>query len=137
MINKISTLHCKSKNFFNEQLAKHDITYRQGRIMALIAENPGISQSKLCEAIKLDKGTVAKVILKLEEDNYITKEINPNDSRSFYIYPSDSLLEIIPEFKDVKKSWDEILTKGLSDIEIQIFKELLNRAEKNALEYFK
>ncbi len=137
MINKISTLHCKSKNFFNEQLAKHDITYRQGRIMALIAENPGISQTKLCEAIKLDKGTVAKVILKLEEDNYITKELNPTDSRSFYIYPSDSLLDVIPEFKDVKKNWDDILTKGLSDIEIQIFKELLSRAEKNALEYFK
>ncbi len=137
MINKISTLHCKSKNYCNEQLAKHDITYRQGRIMALIADNPGISQTKLCEAIKLDKGTVAKVIIKLEEDNYITKEINPNDSRSFYIYPTSALLDVIPEFKEVKSSWDEIITKGLSDIEIQIFKELLNRAEKNALEYFK
>ena len=46
--------------------------------------NGEMTQADLCKQIKIDKSTVAKMLSRLENDGFVVKRVNPEDTCSFW-----------------------------------------------------
>lgn len=136
MIKEISILYRKMQMYLNEKTMPFELSSGQFSFIMLIYHHPGINQNKIGELLNIDKSTVAKTLTKLEQDGFIKKTINPQDSRSFFIFPTQKTVEIHPKICKIGDEWKKTLTQGLSDIEADIFIQLLNKVTANAKKYF-
>ena len=51
-------------------------------VIHLVRHNPGITQTKVRETLKIDKGAAAKRVASLEAKGYLVRKPNPEDGRS-------------------------------------------------------
>lgn len=135
MIKNISALYRKIIIYLNQNLKIYDLSGSQIGMVKIIYKSDGISSYKLSEILELDKSTTAKTIQKLKNDGYIYREDNKNDNRSFFIYPTEKLKEVIPNILEIEEKCINIVTKDMSEIEKNIFFELTRKATENIIEY--
>lgn len=104
-----------------------------GQIIFLksIIENPGISQEKLSSQLKFDKGTTARTVKKLEQENYIERHIDERDRRAFQLYPTQKGNEIYPILIEVLQTLNKKLCSKLKDDEHELLFQLLNKLDLN------
>ena len=70
-----------------------------------ICRVPGRSQEELAQELCVNKSTVARNLNYLEEKGYILRKSLPNDKRQFSVYPTDKMLEVLPEIRNASREW--------------------------------
>lgn len=128
-LNSIS--RCQA-TYRSEKLKADGICACHHTFILIISQNPGRSQEELTREICLNKSTVARALNHLESCGYITRTPNPDDKRRFLVYPTDKMLEILPEVRAIAKEWNDCITEGISDDELEIFHSVLRRMESKA-----
>ena len=80
----IRRLQQLSNQVFQQHLdvAGYDLTSVQFAALHAIQENPGIDQAGVASAIAYDRATIGGVIDRLEQKQWITRSINPEDRRA-------------------------------------------------------
>jgi len=78
----IRRMHQTADAFYHDETAGIDITPVQLAALRAIQFRPGTDQLRLAHAIKLDRTTVAGVVLRLENKGLITRDPAPHDRRS-------------------------------------------------------
>ena len=78
----IRRMHQAADAFYYDETPHSDITPVQLAALRAIQFRPGIDQLRLANAIKLDRTTVAGVVLRLENKGLITRQPAPRDRRS-------------------------------------------------------
>ena len=58
-------------------------------VIHLVRHNPGITQTKVRETLKIDKGAAAKRVASLEAKGYLVRKPNPEDGRSQLLYATE------------------------------------------------
>lgn len=120
-----------------KNLAKALIPYNigPGQIIFLktIVENPGISQEKLSNQLKFDKGTTARTVKKLELENYIERKIDESDRRAFQLFPTDKGDTTYPHLIEILNALNKKLSSKLTDDEHEQLFQLLNKLD---IDYF-
>jgi len=68
-----------------------EIKLQRGQFIFLtrVCENPGFNQIDLSNLLKVDKSTTTKVVQKLIDEGYITKERDNADKRMWRLYPTN------------------------------------------------
>lgn len=99
-----------------------------------ICREPGRSQEELARELCINKSTVARNLNGLEERGYILRKPLPNDKRQFSVYPTEKLLEVIPEIRAVSVEWMSLLSEGIPQNELDIFDSVLVRMQTRARE---
>ena len=99
-----------------------------------ICREPGRSQEEIAKDLCVNKSTVARTLNLLEEKGYVQIKSLPHDKRRFAVYPTDKLLDVLPEVKAVSKDWREKLEEGIPPNEFEIFESVLLRMETKARE---
>lgn len=104
-----------------------------GQIIFLkyIVENPGISQEKLSNELKFDKGTTARTVKKLELDKYIERIIDESDRRAFKLFPTEKGRDTYPRILEVLSALNTKLSNKLSNDEEEQLISLLNKLDIN------
>jgi DNA-binding MarR family transcriptional regulator len=96
----IRRMHQTADALYYDEAAQFDMTPVQLAALRAIQVRPGFDQLRLAHAIKLDRTTVAGVVLRLEKKGLITRGPAPHDRRSnlLSLTPAgDKLLEdLIP-----------------------------------------
>ncbi|MBF8983603.1 MarR family transcriptional regulator [Lutibacter sp. B2] len=110
----------------------YNISRGQHIFLVALFKNNGINQEELSNNIKIDKGTTARAIKKLEEEGYVVREIDPADKRAYKLYVTEKALEIKPKFIEVLSSWTDILSDGFTEEEKEITLKLLKKMAQNA-----
>ncbi len=128
-LNSIS--RCQA-TYRSEKLKADGIAACHHAFILIISKNPGNSQEELANKICLNKSTVARTLNHLEKYGYIDRTPNPDDKRQFLVYPTDKMLEILPEVRAVSRDWNDCITEGISEEEIDIFYSVLQRMESKA-----
>lgn len=107
-----------------------DIEYKKfnlqkGQFMYLVRiyENPGINQRDLSKMMNVDKTTVAKVVVKLENEGYIRRENSIEDKRVMKLYPEEKSNDIYERIIDFENNNLDLILDGMSQGEIE---ELIN-----------
>lgn len=93
---------------------------------------PGISQDKLAQRICINKSNVARQAAILEEAGFITRQPSREDKRVLELYPTDKTLALMPQIAEIFTSWQQCLTGGLSQAEVELVLEILGRMKQKA-----
>lgn len=70
---------------FAETMASDGLTPGQFGLMTLIGANPGLNQSRLAEAIGVDRSTMVTALNRLEGRGWIDRAPSPSDRRAFKV----------------------------------------------------
>lgn len=97
-----------------------------------ICHHQGISQDTLSEALFVNKSSVARRLAHLEKCGYVTRTPDENDRRVLLVSPTEKALALLPLLREMSREWNEIITRGFTEEEINVFSELVARAYANA-----
>lgn len=131
----VSLLYRYGQIYIGEQLKGHDIGKGQYMFLNALYKEDGLSQEELSGYLKIDKGTTAKALKKLEEQGYVYRKVREEDRRSYQINLTEKSLGIKDEFRNVLTDWRSILSAGLSEEEERLTLELLEKIGRNAARY--
>ncbi len=127
-------------------ISRSQAIYRRARISAddlhsghyafvlAICREPGRSQEELARELCLNKSTVARSLTCLEERGYIQRLPLPSDKRQFSVYPTEKMLDVLPEVRAASADWMTLLSEGIPQDELDVFDSVLERMQARARE---
>lgn len=130
-----SILYRCNQKYFDSKINKYGLGYSNLIFLLEIYENEGVSLNELAIQGAFDKGTITKSIQKLEQLNYVNTEVNIEDKRSKLLYTTTKANEIIPSLYQLKKEWEEYLSKDISMEEMNMYENTLAKLINKARSY--
>lgn len=123
----ISQIYRRGGAHLSKELSKHGIGIGQLMFLTQLYKQDGISQEELTEILRIDKGTTARAIKKLEEENFVVRVKDEKDRRAYKVYLTDKAKEIKLDILNVLKTWDKTLVSNLTDEETETFTRILKK----------
>ncbi len=99
-----------------------------------ICYNPGSSQDFLAKYLCKNKSSVTRHLTFLEKEGLIERKSSLQDKRELLVYPTEKMIELFPETKEISKKWTYLLTKDISENDLEIFKKVLDQMYISAKE---
>lgn len=131
----ISILYRYGQSYITKRLEFLNIGSGQYVFLMKLYRKGGISQEELSSYLKIDKGTTAKAIKKLEDEGYLVRDIDLRDKRAYRIFLTPKALDVIPTIQVAAKDWKNIITSGLSEEESLWIEQILHKMAVNAYYY--
>lgn len=94
-------------------------------VLVIVANNEGLSQSRLARALGVDRSTIVPIIDRLEAKRWIRRERAPTDRRSHALYLTDAGKALLAQLTRQVEAHEAELTRGLSDADKQTLLTLL------------
>ena len=116
----------------NEQLAPFGLKSSHASYLLEICRSPGISQDTLAKRICFNKSNIARQIAVLEEGGFGRRKPGAEDKRVMELYPTEKTLELMPQIRQVLRSWRSYLMEGLSEEEIAVLDKALTSMRSRA-----
>ncbi|AFM41329.1 transcriptional regulator [Desulfosporosinus acidiphilus SJ4] len=130
----ISTLYRYGQSYSTKRLETLNIGSGYGLMMRLYRQD-GQSQEELSNFLKIDKGTTAKTLKRLEDEGYLLRKIDEKDRRAYKVFLTPKGYSVIPEIQSVIMDWENLITSGFNDEEIRKVEAILRRMAENAANY--
>ena len=89
-----------NKRFLEDVIKNSDITYEQYHYLYMLSINPSCNQTHLCEFFNAKKSLVSNVLRSLEDKNYITQSIDPDNRRSYIINLTPEGFEVLNTIRE-------------------------------------
>ena len=127
----ISQLYRKGSTFINKGVSKYGIGSGQFMFLLELYIKDGKNQEEISETLKMDKGTTARALKKLEEEGFVTRIKDVNDKRANKIYLNNKAKEVEDGVLDILIDWNKQITKTLTKDEEDVLKNLLEKVCDN------
>ena len=126
------------------EVARCGVQYRTDRLAPMglkachasyleeICADPGISQDKLAQRIFINKSNVARQIVVLEEEGFVTRTPSQSDKRIMELYPTEKTKQLLPQIKQILNSYEDWLTQDLTEQEAAIVANALVKMKARA-----
>ena len=125
---QINLLSRMLKRRLNVTLQGLGITAIQSRVMFYIMdhclEGP-VFQRDVEQVFSLSRSTATGILQQLEEKDLLRRESVPSDARLKNLVPTPRAAELDAEVRACLRQSEAVLTRGLSDGQVQLFKETL------------
>lgn len=116
------------KRRLNATLQDLGITAIQSRVMFYIMEHSRqgpVFQRDVERAFSLSRSTATGILQQLEEKALLRRESVPSDARLKSLVPMPRAAELDAEVRACLRQTETLLTRGLSDGQVQLFRETL------------
>ena len=120
----VAWIHNISKNqmkYLNSHIEELDLGHEMRYIMA-IYDNQGLSQDDLVKMFAQSKASIAKSVKKLEDEEYITREVNPENRRKYMLKTTSKANELVPKIRKISKDWEKEV--GITDEDHELKKRI-------------
>ncbi len=115
------------KVFAQTVTAAEGITPGLYGMLQVIANNPGLSQSALAEAMEVDRSSIVKVVNQLEEKGLIARDASPTDRRSYCLRMKPEGKLALKRIEEAVMHQDRQFAAALSAAERATLIDLLKR----------
>lgn len=123
---------CVKRKILSAFLEKgYDITFEQWTILNVLYVEPGIIQSEIAMRTYKDKTNVTRILDVLSKNGYVVRKKHEEDRRSSCIYLTDAGRKIFDDLIPCIKSINEQFRQGISDEELEMFKNVLEKIYRN------
>ncbi len=125
---QINLLSRMLKRRLNATLQDLGITAIQSRVMFYIMEHSRqgpVFQRDVERAFSLSRSTATGILQQLEEKALLRRESVPSDARLKSLVPTPRAAELDAEVRACLRQTETLLTRGLSDGQVQLFRETL------------
>ena len=134
LTNRVGRLLKKTVNQIADEKNISFPTHEMG-ILSDLHRKEGVLQQDLAESMIRNKSSITKMLERLETDDFVRKEEDPNDARCKRIYLTSKGRSMNELLKHVIPDVHQIAFKGLSDADMKVALEVLNNIYNNLLEY--
>ena len=121
--------------YLDEKLSKFDLCSTHRVFVKRIYEKPGITRDTIKNIAHVHPSNVTRAIDYMEEKGYITKSLKEDDKRICLLYPTDKLKEVYDVLIEAEKEWTNIITAGLSEEELELYKKFLSISTELSAKY--
>ncbi len=104
----------------------------QHLLLSRVCRQPGLRQEELAGELFLDKTTVARQLIRMEELGFISRGPDPEDGRCRRIYPTALGEELYPRVHGAFEEFTRGLLEGFSAQELGQLEALTGRLLRNA-----
>ncbi|HEX9053485.1 MAG TPA: MarR family transcriptional regulator [Gemmatimonadales bacterium] len=115
------------KHFAQVVGAAEDITPGLFGMLQVIAANPGLCQSRLAEAMGVDRSTIVSVLHQLEARGLVERQPSPEDRRSHALHLTRKGRQALRRMEALVLVHEEEIAAALSPAERRTLLELLAR----------
>ncbi|MCP3031595.1 MarR family transcriptional regulator [Halobacillus sp. A1] len=128
---KLHQTDLKLTGYIKSKLAPYGLAPEQNLIMMLLWEKDGWTQNQLAHQLDKDKTNIARMASSLEKKGFITRRFCTDDRRSLELYLTDSGRALKEEVLPVAEVFNDVVTEGISDEELEQLDRLLTKMQKN------
>jgi len=118
--------------FLNDRLRPLGLSAGQFPVLMLLFKEQNITQDRLVRHYKLDKGTIARAVKKIEDAGYIRRTIDPDNRRAVRLFLTEKGEQAAPLLKAISLEWEERICTGLTAEEQKTLNSLMRMAAKNS-----
>jgi DNA-binding MarR family transcriptional regulator len=129
----IGEIHRSSCIYFGKKFKRFGIGAGQYLFLLNLYKHDGITQEELAQKVKLDKGTTARAIKKLEDQGYVKRVKKENDRRAYKLEVTEKAEQIKKDVYVIMNEWENEVRKYLANEESQELANLLNKLSKSSL----
>lgn len=124
---RITKIAREVSKFTVQTMKEEGIGTAEFDVIHLVRHNPGITQKKVCETLKIDKGAVAKRVASLEHKGYLVREVNLEDKRSQLLYATEQAESLKNSKAHIETVFYEWLLEDLPEAEKETFCATLDK----------
>lgn len=135
IMRKVNMLSRCEGVYRTEHLGVEEISACHHSYVLAICNNPGISQEALTRHMCINKSNVARHLAHLEKHGYVRRESSEADRRVMLVYPTQKMLNILPEVRRITLDWNRYLAADLTEAEFEQFQSILERLVDRATAY--
>ena len=130
----VSMIHRTRMMFLNDKMGNMDITAGQFPFIAVLSNEEGISQEELADHFHIDKGTVARALRKLEDNEYLFRKVDSLNRRRYLIYLTEKGRKAVPTLINIEKEWENSMCSKFSEDDYNNLFDILKVLAVNSLE---
>ena len=134
LTNRVGRLLKKTVHHLAEE-KQISIPTRELGILSDLQRKEGVLQQDLAESMVRNKSSITKMLERLENEDFISKQEDPDDARCKRIYLTDRGRSMNELLKHVIPDVHQIAFRGLSESDMKVALEVLNNIYNNLLEY--
>lgn len=112
---------------FRRVVGKEGLTPSEYGVLQLVRDNEGLCQSRLGEALGIDRSTVVSLMDRFEERNLLRRTPSPRDRRSYALYLTEPAEALMLRLKPSIDAHERAVLDDLSGEERLQLVDLLNR----------
>jgi MarR family transcriptional regulator for hemolysin len=118
---------------FDQKLRKEfGITFSQWKIIITLVNNDdGLSQKEIAEKLGLEGPTLIPIIDKLEKDGFVIRKVDNNDRRNNRIFLTEKTISSLDSIINYALKIKEISVRNISEQDISITKDTLEKMWQN------
>lgn len=123
-----------SRNMYyytNKQFESMDLRHKEAMVLIHIYKNENICQEDLVKILKKEKAEIAKIIKKLIAKDYVYKIKDQKDKRIHRLHLTKKFFDIKDDIVKILKNNSKILSKNLTDEELESLFEILKKVSEN------
>lgn len=124
-----------SSMYKNNSFKELEICSSHAPYFFFLIKNPGATQEELSKRLVINKSNVTRSIQYLEEKGYVYRKSDEQDKRINHIYLSVKGEELVPIIRNKIYVFNEEVGEVLSDEEILILNNLLEKITKSAVNF--
>ncbi|MDR3291410.1 MAG: MarR family transcriptional regulator [Methanobrevibacter sp.] len=125
MVELISFIYKGYNNYLIHRTQDLNITHGQIRFILLLKMNENPSQEEIAHHLLLSRGTTAKSLRKLDDENIIQRTVDPNNRRKYGVVLTDKGKEIAKKIEKIDEDWEKSIYKNFKGDNKEIIMDLL------------
>lgn len=127
----LSILDRLMKMYYDYNLADFEIGWGQQFYVEYLYDHPGASAQEMVECIRVDKGTLTKVMKKLTEIGYVEVVRSEKDKRMKFLYLTEKGVPAAKRIKEIHSNFYNILCSNIQPSDIQRTEETMEQMMEN------
>ncbi len=121
--------------FLDKKLEQFELCSSHRIFIKMIVEKPGITRDALKNIAHVHPSNTTRTLDYLEEKGYIVKIQKEVDKRICMLYPTEKLKEVYDVLINSENEWIGIITEGMSEDELRIYKQFLSMSTELSVKY--
>lgn len=123
------------KETINHEAAKYGINFSYIYIMKLLSQyQDGLNQRSICNMVHLKAPTISITLQNMEQDGFLIRKKDPNDSRNFIVQLSSYGNKKNQEIKQIFQDVENELLHTLTDEEYDLFSTVLDKMKQKLMQ---
>jgi len=114
------------------RLEPYGITGVQFGLLALVAEEEGIAQTRLQQRLAIEGATLTQLLQRLEREGWVVRTCDRADRRRQRVWLTDRGRELLPRIAEEVERHRHEMQRGFTIEELALLSEMLRRIEENA-----
>jgi len=132
LLKRISHITKHSQYHMDDVLKVYDLSSGSYPFLLALSDEEGINLEKISRKISVDKAMSTRTIQKLIGLGYLEKISDLQDSRACKLFLTDKAKEVIPQIKKEVSLWIDNITLDLSQEELKLLEDSLDKIMKRA-----